>query len=363
MSKRLVTLPRSPGSWDLDLVSHGRGGPSGGVTLSPEQVQQVMRTVRRTPEVVVKVSGGGRDTGGVKAHFDYIDRHGKQPIVTDEGRELLGKTAGADLVSDWNLDLSRGQYGPKPQHGETDRRPKIVHNIVLSMPGRTPPDLVLQAAQKFARENFALQHRYAMVLHTDQAHPHVHLVVKAEHEYEPGKRLHIKKATLRQWREQFAACLRELGVPANATSGVVRGRVGGTKKDAIHHRLQAMRTYDALPAEERALRQPPRESSFMRKKVEAVAKELQAGHLGGEVVKSRLLNTRQAVEGNWAALAELLSMQGEVDLAREVTAFTKSLPRVRTDNERIAQGLLAEIEAQRSRRTSDDPPLDREKAE
>jgi hypothetical protein len=36
------------------------------------------------------------------------------------------------------------------------------------MPSPTPPEKVLAAARKFAREKFALQHRHAMVLHTDQ---------------------------------------------------------------------------------------------------------------------------------------------------------------------------------------------------
>lgn len=80
-----------------------------------------------------------------------------------------------------------------------------------TMPAGTPPEKVLAAARIFARENFALQYRYAMALHADQAHPHVHLVVKCEHEYEPGRRLYIRKDTLRQWCEQFAVQMREQG--------------------------------------------------------------------------------------------------------------------------------------------------------
>ena len=41
--------------------------------------------------------------------------------------------------------------------------------------------------------------------------------------------------------------------------------------------------------------------------------------------------------------------RGEVNLAAEVDAFVRSMPRVMTDRERIAVGLLAEVEAQRSR--------------
>ena len=45
-----------------------------------------------------------------------------------------------------------------------------------------------------------------MVLHTDEGHPHVHLVVKAVSEQ--GERLYIRKATLRGWRPTCASRLR-----------------------------------------------------------------------------------------------------------------------------------------------------------
>jgi hypothetical protein len=51
------------------------------------------------------------------------------------------------------------------------RATKLVHNIVFSMPHGTPPQKLLAAARHFAQEKFALQHRYAMVLHTDHDHP------------------------------------------------------------------------------------------------------------------------------------------------------------------------------------------------
>jgi hypothetical protein len=347
MARRRIALPRTPGQWDLEFVSHGRRGPSAGWGLSPSQVEEVKRTVRRVPEVVVKVSGGARDADGARAHFDYIDRHGKQAIVTDDGRELLGRGAAAELVSDWNLELSRGQYQPKPLQGERDPRPKTVHNIVLSMPGHTSPEAVLAAARTFARENFALQYRYAMVLHTDQKHPHVHLVVKAEHEFEPRKRLHITKAMLRDWREQFAACLRAQGVAANATPASVRGHLRMTKKDPIHHRLKDMRAFDRLPTIARAGRRPPKESTFMRAKVEAVARELRSGGLAPEAVKDDLLAARHAIEADWRTTAQLLRTYGEEDLARELESFVRAMPPVRTEKERIAAGLMAEMEAQR----------------
>lgn len=360
--RKVVSVPRTAEHQSFEFVSYGRKGPSGTSRLNPGQMEQVARTVGKAPEVIVKVSGGARDAGGAKAHFDYIDRHGKLEIETDDGREILGKEAGAELVADWNLDLSKGQYRPKPRPGEKDTRPKVAHNIVLSMPGPTPAEAVLAAARKFARENFALQYRYAMVLHTDQKHPHVHLVVKAEHEYEPGKRLYVRKATLRAWREQFAQYLREEGVRANATPKQLRGRAPTGKKDPIHQRLKSIAEYEGLPAEDKAKRSPPKDSTFMRAKVEAVARELQDGVLRFEPGKARLAETRKTVVADWMATAATLRAQGERELANQVEQFVKGLPAVRTEKEQIAAGLLAQVDAQRQQgvtREAGEPPRNR----
>jgi len=71
-----------------------------------------------------------------------------------------------------------------------------------------------------------------MVLHTDEPHPHVHLVVKAMGA--DGKRLNIRKATLREWRQQFARHLHAEGVAANATPRQVRGQIRPPKTDGIY---------------------------------------------------------------------------------------------------------------------------------
>ena len=228
MSKRLVV--RLPGTAPaLDLPSLGRVGPSG--RFSPAQIRQIQRTVRRVPEVMVKVTGGGTKVGAVAAHFSYISRKGEFAIDTDEGERIVGCDAQKDLLKDWHLELSAGQYRAPREGRTTARRTKLVH-IVLSMPFPTPPEKVLAAARAFGREKFGHQHRYAMVLRTDQKHPHVHMVVKAESEH--GRRLHIDKEMLRQWREDFARLMREQGVAANATPRAIRGNTKRGTRDAIY---------------------------------------------------------------------------------------------------------------------------------
>ena len=187
---------------------------------------------------MLKVTGGGTRTGAVAAHFAYISRKGELTIETDEGDRIATRDAQKALLQDWHLELSAGQYCAPRDGRATARATKLVHNIVLSMPRPTSPDKVLAAARKFAREKFALQHRYAMVLHTDQQHPHVHLVVKAENEQ--GTRLHIDKAMLRTWREDFAQLMRDQGIAANATPRVVRSRNRGKTRDAIYRAQQAL---------------------------------------------------------------------------------------------------------------------------
>ena len=331
MAKR-VNLPGGGRLAELDLVSYGRRGRHTPLQFSPAHLDQIGRTVRGVPEVMVKVSGGGKSAGAVKAHLSYIDRHGKLEVHTDEGEILQGRAVAQHLSDIWNLEAGRGQYRPEPKPGTTDRRPKQVHNVVFSMPKGTPPEKLLLATQKFAREKFALKHRYAMVLHTDQGHPHVHLVVKAVSEQ--GERLYIRKVTLRGWREDFAQYLRELGVAANATPTQVRGRPKERMKDGIY----------------RALKRG--QSSFVRRKAERVGSELLRSGLRVEAGKAKLLATRERVIQDWSATAANLRDQGELQLAREVENFVRRMPDVTTGNERIAKALLANVAAQRARTLS-----------
>ncbi len=304
----------------LDIVSYGLRGPGRTGRLSPAQVEQVARTVRHVPEVMVKVSGGGTSAKAVAAHFKYIDRRGELVIETDEGTELRGRGVERNIVADWDLDADEAQ-SRSPYGGQPGRKPaKLVHNIILSMPAGTPPAGLLAASRAFAREQFALKHRYAMALHTDQGHPHVHLVVKVMSEQ--CQRLNIRKATLREWRQEFARHLRKQGISANATNRVVRGATSSRKRDGIY---RAMLRGD---------------STHVRERTEAVARELLKGDMIAEPGKSKLLNTRRAVERGWLAVRQIIASDGQSELAREVRKFIEQMPPPRTEKESIAEQLI-----------------------
>lgn len=161
-------------------------------------------------------------------HFRYIQRRGELEIETDADEKLQGKGSHRRLLDDWGLDL---EVGPAPgQRTGSTRRPRLVHNIVFSMPPGTPPKKLLAAVRDFTDTEWGgRHHRYAMVLHTDADHPHVHVVVKATSEL--GGRLNPDPAMLREWRTAFAERLRAQGVAANATDRAVRGASMPRKRD------------------------------------------------------------------------------------------------------------------------------------
>jgi Relaxase/Mobilisation nuclease domain len=308
----------------FDLVSHGRGGPRDtGQHFAPAQIEQIRRTVQRAPEAVVKVLA--RDSNDLKAvgkHLDYIGRYGKLELETDDGERLSGQP-GRALLDDWDLDIDDVRRQASLAATKGRKPPKLVHKLMFSMPPGTPPDKVLGAVRNLAREKFWGQHRYALTLHTDEPHPHVHLVLKAVSEQ--GVRLNIKKATLRHWRSEFARNLRLLGVEANATERAVRGETRKAKKDGIYRASQRG------------------DSTYLRAQAEAVAAELLKGNIHPEAGKRTLVETRRRVENGWQSVSNLLTKDGHHDLAGEVRRFVERMPTARTEREFIAHELQQRI--------------------
>jgi len=138
-----------------------------------------------------------------------------------------------------------------------------------------------------------------------------------------GTRLSIRKATLREWRRQFAWHLREQGVAANATERAARGVTRPQKRDGIYR------------AERR------RDSTHWRRRTAAVAREMTPdGEIKPELGKAELLETRYRIVRGWNEIAGDLARQGQADLAQEVRRFVTQLPPVRTEREWIRDRML-----------------------
>lgn len=319
MPKRMIDV--RDGQSLFDIASYGQRGSRRTDRLSSAEIEQISRTVSRTPEVMLKVlTKGTHNLGALQRHLDYISRGGELGIETEEGERLKGEGIEKELLEDWDLELDayRRRVDLSARNGREP--PKLFHKLMFSMPAGTPPDKVLVAVRTFAREQFALKHRYAMVLHTDEPHPHVHMLLKAVSEQ--GVRLHIRKATLRAWRQDFARYLREQGVAANATKRQVRGESRTQKNDGIY---RATLRGDSVHTRERT---------------EAVAAQLLAGTLRIEPGKLRLVDTRKEVERGWRRVSDTLMRQEQSALAVQVERFVDQMPSPRTEKELIASELL-----------------------
>ena len=104
-------------------------------------------------------------------------------------------------------------------------------------------------------------------------------------------RLNIRKATLRDWRQQFAAHLREQGIAANATERAVRGATRIPKTDGV-------------------FRADDRDSStYVQAKLTSYVRRDRNQPGPG---KATLVATRREVEQGWYVVHDVLGREGQV---------------------------------------------------
>ena len=183
---------------------------------SANAVAALQRTVAKSPEVMVKVTGRQNGSGHVAANFAYISRLGygddkELELVTSEGKELNTWHEMKELADQWQA---------WEMNDEARRKGSTSLSMVLSMPAGTDASKVLQAAKAFAQSEMA-DRRWVMALHNDKDHPHVHLTV-ARRDLD-GLRFHPGNEDLFRYRQAFAEKLRDVGIEANATPRKARG--------------------------------------------------------------------------------------------------------------------------------------------
>ena len=243
---------------------------------------------RRVPQVMVKVTGGGRGMKAIAAHLRYISKNGRLDIEDERGETMRGKDSLRELAEDW-------RFGGSLIEDTSHRREAF--NIMLSMPRGTDPLTVQWAAREFAKAELA-DHKYVMVLHDHQANPHVHISVRAESKH--GRRLNPRKTDLHRWRETFAEKLRERGIEAEATRQATRG---ATRNPAQLWQVKA--------AEEGRLLKP------------------RSNHRRGAAVTASRAEARHAWQGIAAALAQS-GDAGDRKLAKAIDRFSRD-----TSSERL----------------------------
>ena len=207
---------------------YSKGGQKKYAPKAGSGIKNLAAAGNKSPEVMVKITNKGNSAGGakgVKNHLDYISRNGKLPIETSDGRKLQGKAALNEVTKKWSgIGII-----------EDKAKTRQALNIVLSMPAATDPEKLYKAARAFAQEVFN-EHEYAMALHTDTDHPHVHLCVTMQN-YK-GERINPRKNDLYEWRVLFADRMREQGIECAATKRVHRGQFQKAENSTVRNIVQ-----------------------------------------------------------------------------------------------------------------------------
>jgi hypothetical protein len=335
---------RLPGTGRSESKSDGHGGSTGDRDWSAIK-DQLRRTVRRVPEVVINVQGSRRDKDddhasikNVLRYMMYISRNGRLLTTDERDDKINGTEAIRDTHGAWNLDMQRMRSG----------KGELLHptfNVIFSMPAKTDPAKLLDAVQAFAREHFA-GHQYVMALHTPETepgrkkdkspeHPHVHVILRAENEN--GLRIYIRKGDLRAWREAFAAQLRARGIEANATSRAKRGKSLKARRGAEWHIDK--RYQEAIAKGEAAV---PSRAKALR--LREAAQELQEGRTEPKPWEVAIAARRRDVMRELVQNAARLRKEGDNELADEVDRFVQAMPPVDSERRQMQRALIEQVQ-------------------
>lgn len=251
--------------------------------------------VRKQPQVVVKISGGGKGLKKVMAHIRYISRKGELILEDQDGEQIKGAEGRKELRQIW-------AHGSFPIPDDSEVREAI--NVVLSMPEGTDELAVARAARDFARREFGENYQYVMAVHTfaddpgpePSKHPHVHLAIKSRGF--DGTRLNPRKADLQDWREGFAQALREHGVDAIATRRRTRLQRAKGEKQAlkrIKSRGQTPRTSLTARSQPKAIKRAADNASAVLQDYQTIAEALAQSDAEDRKLAIELVRTLQGV--------------------------------------------------------------------
>ena len=293
-------------------------GPFAARTPAPSHVRgdawaTLARVARRTPEVLVKVTGRKKGTKHLAAHFDYISRHGDISLETRDGEQIATKEDAQRIADEWSDPLYWRQ-------GTT----VSAVAMVFSMPVGTDPETVKQAVREAAERMIGDNHDYLMALHTDTPRPHVHLTVQAEGV--DRKRFDPRREDLFRFREAFAEALRSRGVEAEATPRYTRGQGRAGTSMALTQLRARIRSGASRQPTEADLRQ---------------AREAMQVALGKAQQPVFVLRTRerwQETKQRYEAAAERLDRSVDREdrkLARDVRQFIKERAIIETIPDRM----------------------------
>ena len=305
--------------------------------ISAADKARLARVVKGVPEVMVKVSKPAKnDKSGnpikvsraseaVRAseHLAYISRNGKIEVENDRGEAFNGRTQVGAIYREWIE-----KHDEDRREGSAADRTRITTSIVFSMPGTANAEAVKDAVRALARQEFQGRHDYAMALHTDTHHPHVHLTLRTVGE--DGQKLNLRKADLQRLRDTFAEKLRTRGIDAESTRRHARGV---TRRGEVTPVYKIRQRGGKPLADARKMRQVRRDL------------EDNGGRLPQKAWDDAMIARRNRVMATYDQAATILAGSADPndrDLARETKRFATCLTETTTQRAEMARSLAGQ---------------------
>ncbi|MCA1288579.1 relaxase/mobilization nuclease domain-containing protein [Salipiger bermudensis] len=318
--------------------------------ISAADKARLARIVKGAPEVMVKVSKPAKnDKSGnpikvsraseaVRAseHLAYISRNGKIEVENDRGEAFNGRTQVGAIYREWIE-----KHDEDRREGSATDRTRITTSIVFSMPGTANAEAVKDAVRALARQEFQGRHDYAMALHTDTHHPHVHLTLRTVGE--DGEKLNLRKADLQRLRDTFAEKLRTRGIEAESTPRHARGV---TRRGEVTPVYKIRQRGGKPLADARKMRQVRRDL------------EDNGGGLPQKAWDDALIARRNRVMATYDQAATILAGSADPkdrDLARETKRFAARLTETTTQRAEMARSLAGQDAARSAPRERGKP--------
>ena len=236
-------------------VKAGSSSPKRGFSFSTRASQLWRFSLGSNAAVLKKIGKGGTaNAKDLAAQMDYLFSKSASifgnRVVLDADAKGLTTDERNDIVGDWVEDW-RGS----PKNGHTT-------HLLMSFPSHVRPEKAKLIAEAWAFEMFQSgEHQddvwsYVAALHTDKAHPHVHMVVNNRGTVNDSwffmAREHAFNLDI--MKERMVAIAAEEGVFLDATSRAERGLLSyGPSRAEIERAREEGRAPEERPREGRAL--------------------------------------------------------------------------------------------------------------
>jgi type IV secretion system T-DNA border endonuclease VirD2 len=229
--------------------------PKRGFSFSARASQLWRFSLGSNAAVLKKIGKGGTvNAKELAAQMDYLFSKSASifgnGVVLDADAKGLTKDERSDIVGDWVEDW-RGS----PKNGHTT-------HLLMSFPSHVRPEKAKLIAEAWAFEMFQSgEHQddvwsYVAALHTDKAHPHVHMVVNNRGTVNDSWFFMAKEHVfnLEVMKERMVAIAAEEGVFLDATSRAERGLLSyGPSRAEIERARAEGRAPEERPREGKAL--------------------------------------------------------------------------------------------------------------